>query len=202
MAAPKENQFWKIRTKHGRDAIFENAQLLEETFKEYINWVDGHPWYKMEQLKKPYQESITGRNGIPEKRWVTIAKVPTARPYTIQGFCIYLGVNTVWFNQFEKSIKEKIAQINDDTDPELVKKLNDFSQILSHVRDVIYQQKFEGAAVGSFNASIIQRDLGLKDNQDVKLSNPEGEVFRTSNQHEVIFKRFSDKPADDNQPDI
>lgn len=187
MAAPKENQFWKIRTSHGRKALFDDPALLEKSFQEYINWVDGHPWFKVEQLKKPYQD-VDGK-------WVTVTKIPTARPYTIYGFCIYLGVNSVWFNQFEKSINEKIADQGENVD----QKLKDFSQVLTHVRDVIYQQKYEGAAVGAFNASIIARDLSLKDNTTTELKNPEGESFRTDNvtRHEVIFTSMSPKKSDD-----
>lgn len=158
--------------------------------KEYFNWVDAHPWYKVEQLKKPYFDEQT-------KKWVTLAKIPTARPYTIQGLCIYLDCNSHWFKQFEISIKDKLKEVKDDDQSEETKQLKDFSTILSHVREIIYHQKLEGAAVGAFNASIIQRDLGLREVQDVKLSNPDGEVFRTSNAHEVVFKKFGEKKEDD-----
>ena len=41
--------------------------------------------------------------------------------------------------------------------------------IITRIREAIYQQKFEGASVGAFNANIIARDLGLADKQDVKV---------------------------------
>lgn len=181
-AAPVGNQFWKLRSKHGRDKLFETPELLLQACEEYFNWVDAHPWYKVEQLKKAYQEDAIDKQGKATKRWVTVTKVPTARPYTIEGLCRYLRCNTLWFRQFEASLKGK--------DDELSK---DFSSVCSHVREVIYQQKFEGAAVGAFSPSIIQRDLGLRDNQDVKISNPDGESFKTENthKHEVIFRKMS-----------
>lgn len=42
----------------------------------------------------------------------------------------------------------------------------DFSEVITRIEEIIYTQKFEHAAVGVFNASIIARDLGLKENID------------------------------------
>src|SRR5436190_2985965 len=143
MAAPDGNQFWKLRSKHCRDKLFSSHEELLKACEQYFHWCDEHPWIKNEAIKSG--------------EWAgTLAKVPTARPYTIQGLCRYLRCNTLWFNQFEKSLEGKKDS-----------KSKDFSTILTHVRETIYQQKFEGAAVGAFNANIIARDLGLKDNSDV-----------------------------------
>jgi hypothetical protein len=149
MAAPKGNQFWKIRSTHGREKLFESPEQLLTACEEYFNWVDAHPWYKVEQAKKPFLDTKSGE-------WVTIIKMPTPRPYTIQGLCRYLNCNTVWFNQFEKSLEGK-------TD----KSSQDFSKIVTHVREAIYQQKLEGAAVGAFNGNIIARELGLKEKAEL-----------------------------------
>ena len=43
MAAPKGNSFWKQRTKHGRDKIFANADLMWEAACEYFQWVEDNP---------------------------------------------------------------------------------------------------------------------------------------------------------------
>ena len=43
----------------------------------------------------------------------------------------------------------------------------DFSSVITRIEQTIYAQKFEGAAVGSFNANIIARDLGLKDKSEL-----------------------------------
>ena len=156
MGAPSGNQFWKLRSKHGRDKLFSTPQDLLTACQEYFNWVDAHPWFKNEQLKKPYYDSDL-------EKMITIAKIPTARPYTIYGLCMYLDCNSVWFNQFESSINQKLAKLKEnETDNEA----EDFSKILTHVREVIYQQKFEGAAVGAFNHNIIARDLNLRENVD------------------------------------
>lgn len=139
MAAPKENQFWKIRSKHGRDKLFETAELLWEAACEYFNWCDAHPWYRNEPIKSG---DMAG----------SVMKVNIARPYTLTGLCIYLGCNSAYFRQFKASISGKEEG---------------FSTIIENIEQIIYTQKFEGAAVGAFNANIIARDLGLKENMDV-----------------------------------
>ncbi len=52
----------------------------------------------------------------------------------------------------------------------------DFLQVVSRIDEIIYTQKFEGAAVGAFNANIISRDLGLRDGSDVTTNGKELEV--------------------------
>lgn len=146
MAAPAGNQFWRIRSKHGREKLFATPDLLLQACEEYFNWVDAHPWYKVEAIK--------GGDSVGQ-----LIKIPTARPYTIQGLCRYLDCNSVWFNQFETSLVDKIDEES-----------KGFSKIITHVREIIYQQKFEGAAVGSFNGNIIARDLGLREASNVDLT--------------------------------
>jgi len=72
------------------------------------------------------------------------------RPYTISGLCIYLDASREWWAKFKGSATE------------------DFLQVLSRIEEIIYSQKFDGAAVGVFNQSIIARDLGLADKKEVE----------------------------------
>lgn len=144
MAAPTGNQFWKLRSKHGRDRLFESAEMLWEAACEYFNWCDAHPWWKNEAIKSG---DSAGK----------IIKVPTARPYTTQGLCLYLDCNVVYFNQFEKAL--------DGREDEASK---DFSKIASRIRETIYMQKFEGAAVGAFNSNLIARELGIAERTEAR----------------------------------
>jgi hypothetical protein len=169
MAAPKGNQFWKIRSSHGRDKLFETPSLLLEACEHYFNWVDSHPLYKVEAL----------RGG--EKAGELI-KVPTQRPYTIQGLCRYLNCNSLWFNQFERSLKDKADDVSQD-----------YSTIITHVREIIYQQKFEGAAIGAFNANIIARELGLR--EQTELMGKGGGPIKTEhdvNDGEIDYSKLSE----------
>lgn len=43
MPAPKGNQFWKNRTKHGRDRIVKSPEALREAADEYFQWCIDNP---------------------------------------------------------------------------------------------------------------------------------------------------------------
>lgn len=148
MSAPEGNQFWKLRSKHGRDRLFETPELLWEACAEYFETCDDNPFIK--------QEAKTVNVGNYQSE-IAIADMRVMRPYTIQGLCRYLNANTQYFNQFEESVKDKEDE-----------RSKGFSLILTRVREIIYEQKYSGAASGFFNANIIARDLGLSDKKDIK----------------------------------
>lgn len=145
MPAPKGNQFWKIRSKHGRDKLFSTSDKLWEAACEYFEWCDENPWAET--------QTKTRETSTEETR------TPTARPYTLSGLCIYLGCNTHYISQFKTRLEEGEE---------------DFTSVITRIEEIIYTQKFEGAAVGAFNANIIARDLGLKDASKTELSGPNG----------------------------
>lgn len=85
MPAPKGNQFWKARTKHGRDKLFASAELLWEACQEYFEWVEDNPLYE----SKPF--AFQGQSWIEE--------VPKMRAMTIGGLCLFLDIDkTTWFD--------------------------------------------------------------------------------------------------------
>jgi len=147
MAAPKKNAFWKQRSKHGRDMLFASSELLWKAACDYFKWCDTNPWLKTEQLKKPV---ITKSEKGTQVQ--TIVEIPTARPYTLSGLCLYLGCSQSYFREFKSNPPE---------DSE------DFLTVITRIEEVIYTQKFEGATVGVFNANIIARDLGLADKKEI-----------------------------------
>ena len=65
MAAPKGNQFWKIRSRHGRTKLFETPELLWEAATEYFEWCEANPWNKTEfkgSEEEPKPESMVVLN--------------------------------------------------------------------------------------------------------------------------------------------
>jgi len=161
MAAPKENQFWKLRSKHGRDKIFETPELMLDAAYEYFKWCDENPLIEVDY-----------RGSNPPIK----VELPKMRAYTLHGLTCYLDVNTVYFNQFAIDCGAKKDEIS-----------KDFSKVITHVREVIYNQKFVGAASGFLNPNIIARDLGLKDNQDLTTGG------KPINPPTVIFKDFANE---------
>jgi hypothetical protein len=143
MAAPVGNQFWKLRSKHGRDKLFATPELLREAAFEYFQWVDDHPWHKNEAIKGGEMAGETMR-------------VATERPYTLTGLWLYLGASEEFWRAFKKANHL------------------DFLGVIDEIEQIVYTQKFEGAAVGAFNANIIARDLGLRDKTETELSGKDG----------------------------
>jgi len=84
MAAPLGNQFWKARTKHGRDKLFASPEALWEACCEYFEWVDANPLYEM----KPF-----AYQGV-----VVQEPVPKMRAMTIDGICLFLDIAvSTWY---------------------------------------------------------------------------------------------------------
>lgn len=42
MGAPKGNQFWKLRSKHGRDKLFSSPEILNDKnlYNHHKGWMD------------------------------------------------------------------------------------------------------------------------------------------------------------------
>ena len=134
MAAPQGNEFWKLRSKHGRDKLFETPQMLWDAACEYFEWCNDHPFHEhdIKVVDKIIQE----------------VKIPRMRPYTLHGLCGYCDCTTSYFRQFKSALR------NDK---------EDFVTVIEKIEEVIYNQKFSGAAAGFLKENIIARDLGLWD---------------------------------------
>ena len=133
MAAPKENQFWKARSSHGRKPFFEDGEQLWTACVQYFEWVDANPLLVTELIK------FQGQG--------TLCDVPKPRPMTQAGLCNFLDIAEETWREWKHSRE-------------------DLSGVITRVEQIIYQQKFEGAAADIFNANIISRDLGLADKQE------------------------------------
>jgi len=142
MSAPIDNQFWKARSKHGRNKIFATPEILWEAACEYFQWVDDNPLLK----------------GIVYQGAVSTDSESIMRPMTIGGLCLFLGVHTEYLAGFE-------SDLNLDT-----QEGKDYSQIVKDIKQIIYEQKFAGATAGLMNPNIIARDLGLADKKDLTSS--------------------------------
>jgi len=46
------NEFWKARSKHGRDKIFTTPEILWEAACEYFEWVADNPLQKSNYLSR------------------------------------------------------------------------------------------------------------------------------------------------------
>lgn len=164
MPAPKGNQFWKLRSRHGRDKLFNSPKLLWKAACEYFEWMDKHPWQKKEQLKKA---QVTKNHKTGKEKLHTLIDIPTSRPYTLSGLCLYLNASESYWRNFRLNISEKLSS----DDKQIAKQAEDFLTVISRVEEIITTQQFEGATVGAFNANIISRKQGLTEKVESKNEN-------------------------------
>ena len=144
MAAPKGNQFWKMRSKIGRDKIFKTPDALWEAACEYFEWVESSPLW---------ETKVAQYQGTPVE--MPVAKM---RAMTIEGLCLFLDVNHKYLYEFE-------ARLDKSTEEGKA-----FSDIIDKIKTVIRNQKLEGAAADLLNPNIIARELGLKDRTETEHS--------------------------------
>ncbi len=144
MAAPKGNQFWKIRSKHGTDKLFGSPKLLLEAAFEYFEWCDENP------LMESHIKVIS--RGMNMGSDAELIPAPKLRAYTMSGLCLYLKCSQNYFINFRHKHKVKDQ---------------DFVMVIGQIQDIIYNQKFCGAAADLLNPNIIARDLGLRDSTDI-----------------------------------
>lgn len=137
MAAPKGNQFWKFRSKHGRDKLFKTPSLLWEAACEYFEWVELNP--------------LIETKGFAFQGVVTKEKFPIMRAMTLSQLCFYLHCSDSYFRAFKSTLQEKDK---------------DFLTVINEIESIIYNQKFQGAAGNLLNANIIASELGLKEHID------------------------------------
>lgn len=146
MGAPKGNQFWRQRSKHGRELLFSSPDLLRQAVAEYFQFVDDNPWRSVEA--KVVNKAIKK------------VKIPKPIPYTLTGLYLYLGCSQTWAMNFKARLPD-IKELDEETK-------KDFLRVFDEIEQIMYTQKFSGAAAGFFNANIIARELGLADKQEVK----------------------------------
>jgi hypothetical protein len=106
---------------------------------------------KLEDLSAPVIEWLEGisktklRVDVVTSKGVFKRKVP--QPMTILGLCNHLGIV---FDTWKDYKKDAV-----------------FSEFITRVEEIIFNQKFTYAAIGEFNSNIIARELGLADKKEV-----------------------------------
>lgn len=113
-----------------RGAKYEPDELLKKFF-EYAEFTNNDTYWDRAEVVK--SGDYVG----------TILRVPVKSPYTVVGFCVFIGIVRSTFYDYAKQAA--------------------YSNICAYIEDCCYKQKLVGAMNGHFNAAIIARDLGLVD---------------------------------------
>ena len=131
---PTGNNFWQKRSKHGRSRIIQDPQFLLDAANEYFQACIDDPLKVMDFKGKDAE----------------LVHYEKPRVFQKIGVARYCGVND-WevIKSLEKVSNEKLS--------------SEFSQVIKYIESVIYEQKFENAAVGIFNPVLMARDLRIAD---------------------------------------
>lgn len=87
MSAPLGNQFWKVRSSHGRNPIFASPDAMWEAACEYFEWVEANPLY---------EDKLTSYQGVN-----THEPVAKMRAMTIDGLCLFLDIGVQTFHDYK-----------------------------------------------------------------------------------------------------
>lgn len=85
------------------------------------------------------------RSGLDAGR---IIEIPRRRPYSLTGFEMYVEAY---------GIRARLSDFFTNRDS----KYPGFEAVCNRIRSIITQDKYDGAAVGIYNANLVIRDLGL-----------------------------------------
>ena len=95
------------------------------------------------------ENPLMAKEAVKYKGETTILDVPKIRAFTLTGFCIFIRVGLDTFIEWSKR--------------------DEYAEVCGFIKNVIYEQKFVGAAADLLNANLIARDLGLADKKDTTM---------------------------------
>lgn len=90
MAAPKGNQCWMLRLKHGLDGKFKTPEEIRENFEQYVQWAEETPLIEVDFRGKDATE----------------VRLPKMRLLTKDGFALACGFSC-WTKLSEYKNKSK-----------------------------------------------------------------------------------------------
>ena len=132
--------YWECRAKVGAPKKIPTPDIMWELACKYFQMVDEMPSEK--------QDFIRGGETAG-----TIVVLESIQPYTMSGFEDYLAENDI------------VAKL-DDYISNKDNRYSEFTAIITRIRNIMFDQKFRGAAVGAFKENIIARELGLTDKSE------------------------------------
>lgn len=94
MGAPKGNEFWKLRSKHGRDKLFSSPEVLWEAACDYFKHIEDNPI------------EIEDNKGTKN-----VNKIKLRRPFTWEGLELYLDISSLRNYKTDEAYKDFLQVI-------------------------------------------------------------------------------------------
>jgi len=142
MPAPKGNEYYKnCFRKMGRKRKFETPEDMLREGLDYFEYAINNPYEKKEVVKSG---NMAGQE----------ISVKLPQPFTLRGLCLHMGITLQTFNNYAHKEENK-----------------DFFEVASTLRGICEEQALKGAVMGDYNANLVQRLVGLKDEVDITSNN-------------------------------
>lgn len=147
MGAPKGNEFWKLRSKHGRNRLFETPELMWDAACEYFQWCNDNPLIENKVINS-------------SKEGVIDHPVPKMRAYTMTGLCLYLDCSESYFREFKSNLKPDESDLD-----------KDFLTIVARIEAVVFDNQLTGGMAELLSPNLVARSLGIVDKRE-EINNP------------------------------
>jgi hypothetical protein len=141
MPAEKGNKYYLLQSSHGRQKQFASPDEFWQAFVEYVQHTKNNPFYRNDAVKSGEH---TGK----------IIQIPTQRPLTRTGFSSYIGMTWQGVENYGKLESHKA-----------------FFEVYTRAMQIIDTNQVEGAIAGLFNANIVARIQGIKEQTDFTSDN-------------------------------
>lgn len=122
----------------GRKLSYTPLQIIEE-FEAYINDLAANPI----ECETDYKQQAENTGRKQNRRTQVFARPPKVLDFVVR----WLGMSAMWWYKLPEG-----------------KKGEHYARVIERITQYCYDVKFDGAAIGLYNANIIARDLALREN--------------------------------------
>ena len=150
------DRWWEKRASYVSSNVPKRTKPVEPFASPEDMWLAACEYFEWMESRPLYEARPFHYQGH-----VNIKNIPKRRPYTIGGLLLFFDISIYVYTQYRR-----------DRGPE-------FAAMTDKIDSIIFTQKFEGAAADLFNASIIARDLGLKEHSEITGANDGPIINRT-----------------------
>lgn len=159
MSAREGNQNWRFRITHGRQKEFTPEELALQ-IEDYFYWCAENP------IKQ--HKVITSKHGTED------VYIRTDRPFSIEAMCVHIGIVKKTFYNYGNLHKKAAKELNDPFNEKPLEQrkkemelAKEYLHVFTQAQEIIFAQKFEGAAVGMYKEQIISKTLHLIEKSEV-----------------------------------
>lgn len=152
----KGNDWWNLRSRHGRKKLFETPELMWEAAGEYFQHCIDNPDERGEIVK--YEGSAS------------VEEIETRRPFTWERLCLYLDCSTGYFRAFRCTTEDRDFL-------SVIEKIDDV--IRSQQYDGVLGGHFPGQIVSQYLGLVSRTDVTTKD-EKVSTVAPAINIYNTA----------------------